>query len=131
MPADVNLELLRLLADLFRSVAEICANGVQLTLTIGRVPDNPAATAPETESACPAPEPEPEPAPARPLREIENNILEALGGGPLPIAALAGAAGYRLNSYFRSAVAALQRKGLVVQAVDGYRRVEAAEEDTD
>ena len=53
------------------------------------------------------------------FREIEDAILQAATATPTTTKALARAAGYKLNSYFRAAVARLVKAGRLVRVTGG------------
>jgi hypothetical protein len=55
---------------------------------------------------------------------LEGAVLEVLASADKPLTAplLAKLAGYRCNSHFRAALAALDREGLVRRTPDGYTR---------
>lgn len=64
--------------------------------------------------------------PAEPLREIEENILEALGRATMYAREIAQRSGYRLNSYFRTILAGLCKppKNRMELTMQGYRRID-------
>jgi hypothetical protein len=58
--------------------------------------------------------------PPAPIRAIERRILECVGRDPIPAKQLARMSGYRTNSHFRGALAALTRAGLLRHTPEGY-----------
>jgi hypothetical protein len=56
------------------------------------------------------------------LSPLESTILQALGDETLGAEDLAARAGYPNTSYFRTVLAGLRRRGLIINLHPGYRR---------
>jgi hypothetical protein len=61
---------------------------------------------------------------AEPLSQREQDILDAVGDQTLTAEELANRAGYKLDGYFRSLLARLRKRGLLINLRPGYRKVE-------
>ena len=94
----------------------VCDGCLEVYLSIGpyRQPQPTSDTSADTDS------PEPTGIPDG-LKDIERNIIEALGSQSMTARQLAERAGYRLNSHFREVLASLRRRQLLNHDDDGYR----------
>jgi hypothetical protein len=54
--------------------------------------------------------------------QIEQDIVTALGDGAMSGSELARRAGYAHNSHFRSVLARLRKRRVIMRTVDGYRK---------
>lgn len=59
---------------------------------------------------------------AEPLNQREQDIMDAIGNRTLTAEELAKRAGYKPDGYFRSLLARLRKRGLLVNLRPGYQR---------